>query len=94
MKRHSLVRVLLAMGLLLTTKVSHADPMPVRIETRCPDTSIEYKLNDHAVTEVRKSIAHSLVNNDSAVLHIRLNAVPVRHGFLIKKRLDFQGDRG
>lgn len=57
------------------------EQIPVSVDSRCPDKSIEYKINQYAVAEVKASSAHKLVSDDSTQIIIRLSAAPVKfHG--------------
>ena len=76
-------RVLPAIAVILwtslaLTSLAMGSQIPLRVDTRCPDKSLEYTVNSYVIGEVSKAKTYKLVSDDSAQLHIRIIIAPAR----------------
>jgi hypothetical protein len=55
-----------------------AEPTPVRLDAKCPDKTIEYDLNRHAISEIQANKSFKLVSDGTAEAVIRISGAPVK----------------
>ena len=68
----------IAVALALISGTVCAQTLGVRIEARCPDKTIDYMIGQQIASTMSASKTHALVQDGSAVVHIRFIAAPVR----------------
>lgn len=73
----ALLRPLLV-GLYCISGAALAEDGLVRLEARCPDQTIEYSINKHALTELQNHKDYKVVADNSADIIIRFSASPVK----------------